>query len=61
MNRKKAAGLEDTKTVYVEKLLKQYYEPGTGTYSHQPYSIMRFILELRYVTSKYINSNLITN
>lgn len=38
MNTKKTAGLEDTKAVYVEKLLKQYYEPGTGTCSHQPYS-----------------------
>lgn len=37
MNTKKTADLEDTK-VYVEKLLKQYYEPGTGTCSHQPYS-----------------------
>lgn len=31
------ADLQDTKAVYVEKLLKQYYEPGTGTCSHQPY------------------------
>lgn len=38
MNRKKTAGLEDTKAVYVKKLLRQYYEPGTGTCSHQPYS-----------------------
>lgn len=38
VNRKKTAGLEDTKAVYVEKLLKQYHEPGTGTCSHQPYS-----------------------
>lgn len=36
MNRKKTAGLEDTKAVYVEKLLQQYYEPGTGTCPHQP-------------------------
>lgn len=32
------ADLGDTKAVYVEKLLKQNYEPGTGTCSHQPYS-----------------------
>lgn len=38
MSRKKTAGLEDTKAVHVEKLLKQYYEPGTGTCSHQPYN-----------------------
>lgn len=37
-NRKKTAGLEDTRAVYVEKLLKQCYEPETGTCSHQPYS-----------------------
>lgn len=38
MNRKKTAGLEDTKAVCVEKLLRQYYEPGMGICSHQPYS-----------------------
>lgn len=42
MNRKKVTGLEDTKAVYVEKLLKQYYEPA-----HISLIVMWFFLKLR--------------